>query len=169
MNKHSLNITFASVLLLVSSICSAAEVTIPMHLTASKQQAIGSIKALDTKHGLKLIPHLKDLPPGKHGFHIHDQPNCGDKGLAAGGHYDPHQTGHHNGPYHTQNGHLGDLPIIIVNKNGIANVPTIAPRLTVNMIKNHAVMIHEGGDNYSDQPEKLGGGGGRIACGIVPK
>ncbi|HAJ46954.1 MAG TPA: superoxide dismutase [Cu-Zn] SodC2, partial [Alphaproteobacteria bacterium] len=22
--------------------------------------------------------------------------------------------------------------------------------------------------NYSDQPEPLGGGGGRIACGVVP-
>jgi Cu-Zn family superoxide dismutase len=28
-------------------------------------------------------------------------------------------------------------------------------------------MIHAGGDNYSDHPEKLGGGGARIACGVV--
>jgi Cu-Zn family superoxide dismutase len=28
-------------------------------------------------------------------------------------------------------------------------------------------MIHSGGDNYSDVPEKLGGGGGRIACGVI--
>jgi Cu-Zn family superoxide dismutase len=28
-------------------------------------------------------------------------------------------------------------------------------------------MIHEGGDNYRDTPEPLGGGGGRIACGVV--
>jgi len=28
-------------------------------------------------------------------------------------------------------------------------------------------MIHAGGDNYSDQPEPLGGGGGRIACGVA--
>jgi Cu-Zn family superoxide dismutase len=28
-------------------------------------------------------------------------------------------------------------------------------------------MIHESGDNYSDTPKKLGGGGGRIACGVV--
>jgi Cu-Zn family superoxide dismutase len=28
-------------------------------------------------------------------------------------------------------------------------------------------MIHEGGDNYSDKPKPLGGGGARIACGVV--
>ncbi|MRR17699.1 MAG: superoxide dismutase [Cu-Zn] SodC1, partial [Deltaproteobacteria bacterium] len=30
-----------------------------------------------------------------------------------------------------------------------------------------SLMIHVGGDNYSDVPEKLGGGGGRLACGVV--
>ena len=28
-------------------------------------------------------------------------------------------------------------------------------------------MIHAGGDNYSDQPQPLGGGGARIACGVI--
>jgi len=28
-------------------------------------------------------------------------------------------------------------------------------------------MIHAGGDNYSDEPAKLGGGGARMACGVV--
>ena len=27
-------------------------------------------------------------------------------------------------------------------------------------------MIHSGGDNYSDEP-KLGGGGARVACGVI--
>jgi Cu-Zn family superoxide dismutase len=30
-------------------------------------------------------------------------------------------------------------------------------------------MIHEGGDNYADEPKPLGGGGARIACGVVEK
>ncbi|WP_324128836.1 superoxide dismutase family protein, partial [Acinetobacter baumannii] len=28
-------------------------------------------------------------------------------------------------------------------------------------------MIHAGGDNYSDSPQPLGGGGARIACGVI--
>ena len=27
--------------------------------------------------------------------------------------------------------------------------------------------VHAGGDNYSDQPAPLGGGGARIACGVI--
>ena len=35
-------------------------------------------------------------------------------------------------------------------------------------IAGRSLMIHEGGDNYSDNPEN-GGGKGRIACGVIPK
>ncbi|MFZ2076615.1 MAG: superoxide dismutase family protein, partial [Xanthobacteraceae bacterium] len=42
-----------------------------------------------------------------------------------------------------------------------------APHLTVAAVKGHAIMIHAGGDNYSDQPAPLGGGGARIACGVT--
>jgi Cu-Zn family superoxide dismutase len=28
-------------------------------------------------------------------------------------------------------------------------------------------MIHVGGDNMSDQPKPLGGGGARYACGVI--
>jgi len=28
-------------------------------------------------------------------------------------------------------------------------------------------MIHAGGDNMSDKPEPLGGGGARYACGVI--
>ncbi len=30
-----------------------------------------------------------------------------------------------------------------------------------------SIMIHAGGDNYSDTPARLGGGGARVACGVV--
>jgi Cu-Zn family superoxide dismutase len=41
------------------------------------------------------------------------------------------------------------------------------PHLTVADVKGRSIMIHGGGDNYSDQPAPLGGGGARIACGVV--
>ena len=40
--------------------------------------------------------------------------------------------------------------------------------LKVADMEGHALMIHAGGDNYADAPKPLGGGGERIACGVVP-
>jgi Cu-Zn family superoxide dismutase len=86
-------------------------------------------------------------------------------GLAAGGHYDPMGAGHHTGPY--GDGHLGDLPALYVDAEGKSTHPVLAPRIKVGDLRNRSLMIHAGGDNYSDQPAKLGGGGARIACGVV--
>jgi superoxide dismutase, Cu-Zn family len=137
--------------------------------------AIGTVTFEDTKWGLLIIPDLSGLPPGVHGFHIHEKAACGPAehegkmaaGFAAGGHYDPQHTGKHLGPY-SSGGHQGDLPPLVVNADGKATLPVLAPRLTVKDVRGHSVMIHEGADNYSDQPAPLGGGGARVACGGNP-
>ncbi len=41
------------------------------------------------------------------------------------------------------------------------------PRLTAKEIRERSVVIHAGGDNYQDTPKALGGGGKRIACGVI--
>ncbi len=122
--------------------------------------------------GVRLQPALHDLPPGKHGFHVHEHPSCepGEKdgqkvaALAAGSHYDPESTGHHEGPQ--GHGHLGDLPALTVDDYGNAVTPVEAPRLSLPELRGHSLVIHAGSDNYSDNPP-LGGGGARIACGII--
>ena len=40
-------------------------------------------------------------------------------------------------------------------------------QLMVREKENGRFIIHSGGDNYSDVPKKLGGGGARVACGVV--
>lgn len=126
---------------------------------------IGTVKLTDTPYGVLITPNLF-LSAGLHGFHLHENPSCEDMGMGAGGHLDPSHTGKHLGPYNP-NGHLGDLPVLFVNKHGVANVPMLAPRLKLSDMKEHALMIHYGGDNYADYPQKLGGGAARIACGVV--
>jgi Cu-Zn family superoxide dismutase len=135
---------------------------------------IGTLALSDSRGGLRIVPKLAGLPPGAHGFHVHEIANCGpamkdgkmQAGLAAGGHYDPHATGRHVGPTGDA-GHRGDLPVLNVAADGTATEMVHALRLSVHEVRGRAIVIHEGGDNFSDQPKPLGGGGGRIACGVV--
>lgn len=143
-----------------------ASIKIPMALTASGQE-VGYVIADDTIYGLMLIPYLYQLPSGVHGFHVHQSPSCANEGRAAGGHLDPLMTQKHKGPYQGD-GHLGDLAVLIVDAQGQATLPVLAPRLKLSDISGHALMIHDGGDNYSDVPKKNGGGGVMLACGVIP-
>ena len=131
--------------------------------------AIGTVTLSDGPNGLVVQPNLKQLAPGEHGFHVHANADCGAAnnaaGMAAGGHYDPAKSEKHLGP--KGEGHLGDLPALTVAPDGTATQWMTASRLKVADVKGHALMIHEGGDNYADQPKPLGGGGPRVACGVI--
>jgi Cu-Zn family superoxide dismutase len=126
------------------------------------------------KEGVTLSLDLKGLPPGEHGFHMHDKGSCdpADKegkktaGQAAGGHFDPDATKAHKGP--GGGGHKGDLPKLEVTDKGVAKAKLEVAGLKVADMAGHALMIHAGGDNYADTPKPLGGGGDRIVCGVIP-
>lgn len=63
---------------------------------------------------------------------------------------------------------MGDLPVLIVAADGMAHQPVLAPRIDeLDKIKGLALMVHAGGDNHADHPEPLGGGGARVACGVI--
>lgn len=143
------------------------QVIVPMYFVKPHMQGVfaGTITFADTDNGVLITPRLSRLDPGFHGMHMHQNPSCGDGGNAAGGHYDPYQTNKHAGPYN-KSGHLGDLPAIKVNQFGVARSPLVAPHLTVKQLLGHSIIIHDGGDTYSDTPP-LGGGGARIVCGVI--
>ena len=142
----------------------ADSVVVAISETASGA-SIGSIRIEQTSSGARFTPDLTGLTPGDHGFHVHVNPSCGMAGQDAGGHYDPQNTGRHEGPEGA--GHLGDLPRLAVSASGAANIPVVAPRVSVLDLEGRSLMIHAGGDNYSDTPAPLGGGGARVACGVV--
>ena len=155
----------------------ASSKKVDMHLLTEEGvgKKIGVITLRDTPKGLVVKPRLIGLSPGEHGFHVHENPDCGPKekdgkmvpGLAAGSHYDPHSTGAHKGPH--GGGHLGDLPKLIVSEDGAAVEPLVIKGVSISDVSNRSLMIHAGGDNYSDAPSPLGGGGARVACGVISK
>jgi superoxide dismutase, Cu-Zn family len=151
-----------------------AEATVNSISAAGLGARLGTVTFTDTTGGLLITPKLSGLPPGGHGLHIHEKGDCGPgmnqgksaAGFAAGGHYDPGHTKKHLGPFSTA-GHRGDLPVLVVDSRGDATEAVTAPHLTVQQIRGRSIMIHAGGDNYSDTPAPLGGGGARIACGVI--
>lgn len=168
-------ILLAAALVATSGLAYGAEITVTMNL-AEKQgvgASVGTIRIVETPYGLAFYPALTGLPPGLHGFHVHENPSCAPAekdgamvpALAAGGHFDPQGTKRHGEPW--GDGHLGDLPALYVAPDGMASNPVLGPRLKLSDVKNRALMIHAGGDNHSDHPMPLGGGGARVACGVI--
>ena len=168
-------VTFLSLLLLLATVARAESVSATLYLATDKGNGaeVGTVTFSDDNDGLRITPNLKGLPPGKHGFHVHEKPDCAPvekdgkigHALAAGGHFDPDKTGKHMGP--GGGGHKGDLPVLTVSPDGTATEVLTLKGVKAAEFKNHSLMIHEGGDNYSDSPAPLGGGGARIACGII--
>jgi len=178
--RHIVTVISAAVVLAFGGVARAKTpkpVTVKVKAITAKGvgKQIGTVTIKQTAEGLELKAKLKKLSPGDHGLHIHENGSCdpADKegvataGQAAGGHFDPDKTGAHKGP--AGGGHKGDLPLLTVDAKGNASGTLKVAGLTLADVLGKSLMIHEGGDNYSDTPKPLGGGGGRIACGLIGK
>lgn len=112
---------------------------------------------------LLLKANLVGLRPGRHAFHIHENPYCGPKekngemipGLAAGAHlFAEHQEG---SDIVTYKSHLGNLPNLVIDEDGSSTEQIIAPRLSLADLRNRSLMIHASPDDNS----------AREACGAI--
>jgi Cu-Zn family superoxide dismutase len=173
-SKWMLVLGFAAATAAVVPVAAAADKVVQLNLVSASGvgAAAGKVTVTESAYGLVFTPDLKGLPPGLHGFHVHENPSCASAerdgkpvaALAAGGHYDPQGTKKHGAPW--GDGHLGDLPPLYVDASGNASQSVLAPRLKLSDLAGRSLMVHAGGDNHSDHPEALGGGGARIACGV---
>ncbi|SIT92936.1 superoxide dismutase family protein [Edaphobacillus lindanitolerans] len=117
---------------------------------------------------------VKNLPPGKHAFHIHETGMCEAPDFeSAGGHYNPEDKEH--GKDSTDGKHAGDFDNIEVNEDGKAEVQFDTDQVTLKEGEDNtvftedgtALVIHSGEDDYTSQP--AGDAGDRIACGVIEK
>ena len=171
----SLGVAAAALLTITAGVMAQQKLPVDVNRISSSGvgDKIGTIEISESKSGVSLRVAVKGLPPGPRGFHVHEKGDCGpamkdgqkQAGMAAGEQYDPEHNKAHKGPQ--GKGHKGDLPTLI-SKQGAVDQTVTSTRLKLAEIRGRSLLIHEGGDNYSDQPDN-GGGKGRIACATIPK
>ncbi|NBD17612.1 MAG: superoxide dismutase family protein [Cyanobacteria bacterium] len=136
--------------------------------TSNHPELSGKILLHETSAGLRLIGMLKNVPPGAHGFHIHEFGSCADDGQAAGGHYNPDGVKHGNLLTDGFEGaHAGDLGNVVAS-NGTASWKETFPGLSLSSgnypVVGRAVILHADPDDFG-QP--TGNAGARIGCGTI--
>ena len=132
---------------------------------------LGTVEFTNTPNGVLLNADLTGLPPGEHGFHIHENGTCEPDFGAAGGHYNPGGAEH---GFQVEGGpHGGDMPNIHVPESGELTIEVFNDRVSMEEgaeatlfdDNGSAVIIHANPDDYESQPS--GDAGDRIACGVI--
>ena len=134
--------------------------------------ALGIVTLVQGPQGVLISAELQGVPPGGHGFHIHEVGACSPDFSAAGGHYNPEDESH--GFLYGTGQHAGDLPNIFANADGWARADIFTDAVTLASGEDHtlfdadgsAIIVHEHPDAYG---EDAGTAGSRIACGVIEK
>jgi superoxide dismutase, Cu-Zn family len=119
------------------------------------------------------------LAPGFHGFHVHAVGECVAPFMSAGGHFNPTGAEHPN--------HAGDMPSLLVNADGTAELHFTTDRFSLDDLfdaDGSALIVHAGRDNFANIPERYtsggvpgpdaatletGDAGARAACGVIER
>lgn len=147
----------------------------PATAKAALVKADGSVAGeatfVEASGGVRLKVDVTGLSAGPHGIHLHAVGTCTAPDFAsAGGHWNP--TGHVHGTLATGGAHLGDLPNIVVDANGVGHLDTLlkgasfkSGALALFDADGTALVVHAGPDDYRTDP--AGNSGGRQVCGVV--
>lgn len=130
--------------------------------------AKGTVHFQDQGDGsVEVVVDLTGVPPGVHGFHVHDKGDCGNNGQNAGGHFNPTNMPH--AAPDTQSHHAGDFGNVTADEKGEVHTRFETHSVTVKegtmSVIGHAVVLHGNPDDLVSQP--AGNAGPRIACGVT--
>jgi Cu-Zn family superoxide dismutase len=151
----------------------AAPKEIKVPILSSTGQDAGSATFKTVKKGVKVKIELKNLEPGMHGVHIHQNAVCDAPDFkGAGGHFNPDgkkhgymsPMGHHNGDFPNSvsigEDHTGSATFVV---NSISLDPSAANSLFSN--GGTSIVVHAKADDEKTDPS--GDSGNRIACGVI--
>lgn len=160
----------AAIPVLIFAACATARG--PMAMTTlrpiSGSTAQGTVHFQELGDGsVEVQVDLTGVPPGVHGFHVHEFGSCADNGNAAGGHFNPMSMPH--AAPEAASHHAGDFGNVTAASNGEVHTRFVTRSITVSegarSAVGKAVILHANPDDLVTQP--TGNAGGRIACGVV--
>jgi len=134
-------------------------------------KVVGRAVLVEAPYGVMIAVEVSELPPGRHGFHIHEVGRCDPPNFgSAGGHFNP--RGKRHGLMTVEGPHVGDLPNLVAGPDGIARAEFYLTHATVGAGSNSlfhpngtALVVHADPDD--GRTDRSGHAGSRIACAVI--
>jgi len=144
------------------------------YVSGSGNNVHGNITFTQNKCGEAVLIEVSvvGLPPGTHGFHVHEKGDLTGGCGSTGSHFNPDKLDH--GAPNDPVRHVGDLGNINADESGVALTKFSDALISLGGPKNiigRGLVIHEKVDDLGrtthPDSKKTGNAGGRIACGVI--
>lgn len=143
----------------------AATKPVVVDIKNTQGESVGTASLTPSPDGVKFKLDIKNLPPGQHSMHIHQNAKCEAPDFKSAG-------PHFSAAGHAAGGPMaGDIPnfFLIVAADRTAHVTVVAPNVTMGS-DDHSVFSN-GGTALVIHAAESGepGSPARIACGVISK
>jgi Cu-Zn family superoxide dismutase len=160
-----------AITMIVLSACDTSEKRAIAKIEAKSGSTVSGTVTFTEKDGIVTMKAaLAGLSEGNHAIHIHAIGDCSaTDGKSAGGHWNP--TNENHGKWMEAPFHIGDIGNLVVGADGTGtieretNLWSIGGKEANKNVVGHAIIIHEGPDDFSSQPS--GAAGPRVGCGEI--